>query len=59
MLDQGRTHDNRGDLVEVLDLMAAGKVTPRIETYPLAQVNTVRDRVEAGTVRYRAIVELD
>lgn len=56
---KGATHDNRGDLVEVLDLMAAGKVTPRIETYPLEQVNSVRDRVEAGKVRYRAIVELD
>lgn len=56
---KGSTHDNRGDLVEVLDLMAAGKVTPRIETYPLAQINSVRERVEAGKVRYRAIVQLD
>lgn len=55
---KGSTHDNRGDLVEVLDLMAAGKVTPRIETYPMERINEVRERVEAGKVRYRAIVEV-
>lgn len=55
---KGSTHDNRGDLVEVLELMAAGKVTPRIETYPLEEINSVRERVEAGKVRYRAIVEV-
>jgi D-arabinose 1-dehydrogenase-like Zn-dependent alcohol dehydrogenase len=54
---KGSTHDNRGDLVEVLELMAAGKVTPRIETYPIEEINSVRERVEAGKVRYRAIVE--
>lgn len=56
---KGSTHDNRGDLVEVLDLMAAGKVTPRVETYPLDRIDAVRERVEAGKVRYRAIIELD
>ena len=54
---KGSTHNNRSDLVEVLQLMAAGRVRPRIETYPMAEINEVRKRVEAGQVRYRAILQ--
>lgn len=54
---KGSTHNNRSDLVEVLTLMAAGKVKPRIETYPFAEINDVLARVEAGRVRYRAVLE--
>jgi D-arabinose 1-dehydrogenase-like Zn-dependent alcohol dehydrogenase len=54
---KGSTHNNRSDLVEVLQLMAAGKVKPRIETYPIAEINEVRKRVEASQVRYRAILQ--
>ncbi|WP_371785591.1 alcohol dehydrogenase catalytic domain-containing protein [Streptosporangium subroseum] len=54
---KGSTHNNRADLVEVLSLMAAGKVTPRVETYPFGEINEVLKRVEAGQVRYRAVIE--
>lgn len=56
---KGSTHNNRGDLVEVLHFMAAGKVKPCIEVFPLAEVNNVRQRVEAGKVRYRAVLQHD
>lgn len=55
---RGSTHTSRGDLVDALDLIAAGAVVPRIETYPLEQVNDVRQRVEDGKVRYRAVLEI-
>jgi D-arabinose 1-dehydrogenase-like Zn-dependent alcohol dehydrogenase len=56
---KGSTHNSRSDLVEVLQFMAAGKVKPRIEVFPLAEINDVRERVEAGKVRYRAILRHD
>ena len=37
-------------------LVASGKVKPMIEVYPLVQVNEVRARLEAGQVRYRAVL---
>jgi hypothetical protein len=39
------------------ELAAAGKVKPKIETYPLAKVNEVRERLAAGKVRYRAVLQ--
>ena len=51
----GSTQDDRRDLVEALDLVACGKVRPRVEVYPLDRVNEVRDRLAAGKVRYRAV----
>jgi D-arabinose 1-dehydrogenase-like Zn-dependent alcohol dehydrogenase len=36
--------------------VAAGKVKPMLEVYPFDQVNAVRDRLEAGKVRYRAVL---
>ena len=56
---RGATHNSRADLVEALDLIAAGKVTPRIEAYPFEKINDVRERVEQGSVRYRAAIEFD
>ena len=56
---KGSTHNNRADLVEALNLIAAGKVRPRIEAYPFEKINDVRERVEEGKVRYRAVVELN
>lgn len=44
-------------LHEVLALAARGAVRPRIETYPLARANDVRDRLAAGKVRYRAVLQ--
>ncbi|NUR83478.1 MAG: alcohol dehydrogenase catalytic domain-containing protein [Nonomuraea sp.] len=53
---KGSTHNNRSDLVEVLTYMAAGKVRPVVETYDMEDINDVLQRVEAGKVRYRAVL---
>jgi D-arabinose 1-dehydrogenase-like Zn-dependent alcohol dehydrogenase len=54
---RGSTQDERSDLYEALQLVARGKVKPSIETYPLSQVNEARERLEAGKVRYRAVLQ--
>jgi 2-desacetyl-2-hydroxyethyl bacteriochlorophyllide A dehydrogenase len=54
---RGSSQDERSDLSEALALLAAGKVSPKIETYPLAKANDVRDRLQAGKVRYRAVLQ--
>ena len=54
---RGSSQDERSDLHEALLLVARGKVKPRLETYPLAQVNEVRERLAAGRVRYRAVLQ--
>jgi Zn-dependent alcohol dehydrogenases len=52
---RGSSQDERRDLIEALELVAAGKVKPKLEVYPLDKVNEVRARLEAGQVRYRAV----
>jgi len=52
----GSTQNHRRDLVEALDLAASGKVKPMLEEYPIDRVNEVRERLEAGKVRYRAVL---
>jgi D-arabinose 1-dehydrogenase-like Zn-dependent alcohol dehydrogenase len=53
---RGSSQDERADLYEALQLVAAGKVKPAVETYPLGEVNAVRERLAAGKVRYRAVL---
>ncbi len=53
---RGSSQDERIDLIEALELVASGKVKPMIEVYSLVQVNEVRARLEAGQVRYRAVL---
>jgi D-arabinose 1-dehydrogenase-like Zn-dependent alcohol dehydrogenase len=53
---RGSSQDERSDLVEALELVAAGKVKPRLETYPITKVNEVRERLASGKVRYRAVL---
>ena len=53
---RGSSQDERRDLIEALELVASGKVKPILDVYPLAQVNEVRARLEAGQVRYRAVL---
>jgi D-arabinose 1-dehydrogenase-like Zn-dependent alcohol dehydrogenase len=53
---RGSSQDERSDLVEALALVAAGKVKPRLETYPITKVNEVRERLASGKVRYRAVL---
>ena len=47
---------DRRDLVDALAMVADGRVAPVIETYPLEDHNHVRERLEAGRVRYRAVL---
>lgn len=53
----GSQQCGRGDLVEVLELAAAGKVTPMVEVYRPARINQVMERLAAGKVRYRAVLD--
>src|SRR5262245_25007025 len=53
----GSMQNLRRDLVEALELAAAGKVKPRIEIFPLDRINEARDRLEAGKIRYRAVIK--
>jgi D-arabinose 1-dehydrogenase-like Zn-dependent alcohol dehydrogenase len=55
---RGSTQDERADLAEALAHVASGKVKPRIETYPLERINDVRERLAAGKVRYRAVLQI-
>ena len=53
---RGSSQDERSDLYEALQLTAAGKVKPVVELYPLARANEARERLQAGKVRYRAVL---
>jgi D-arabinose 1-dehydrogenase-like Zn-dependent alcohol dehydrogenase len=48
--------NRRQDLMEVLDLAAREKVRPKLEVYPLADVNKTLQRLIEGKVRYRAVL---
>lgn len=54
---RGLSQDERADLYEALQLLARGKIKPRIEAYPLSKVNEARERLAAGQVRYRAVLQ--
>ena len=54
---RGSSQDERRDLFEALNLVARGKVKPALELYPLDKVNEVRERLAAGKVRYRAVLQ--
>jgi D-arabinose 1-dehydrogenase-like Zn-dependent alcohol dehydrogenase len=54
---RGSSQDERADLHEALALAAAGKVKAKVELYPLARVNEARERLQAGKVRYRAVLQ--
>lgn len=51
------TQGERRDLVDALRLCAAGKVKPLLELYPLEQINHALERLMAGKVRYRAVLQ--
>jgi len=53
---RGSSQDEKSDLVEALSLVAAGKAKPILETYPIAKINEVRERLAQGKVRYRAVL---
>lgn len=52
----GATHHGPQFLAEALGLVAAGKVRPRIETFPAARVADAIARTGKGEVRFRAVV---
>jgi D-arabinose 1-dehydrogenase-like Zn-dependent alcohol dehydrogenase len=53
---RGSSQDERSDLAEALAYVAAGKVKPQLELYPLAKANDVLLRLADGKVRYRAVL---
>ena len=55
---KGSSQNERADLIEVLDLAAAGRIKPVLEVYRLDEVNTVFERLDRGAVRYRAVFDL-
>ncbi len=54
---RGSSQDERADLYEALQLAAAGKVKPVVELYSLERANEARERLQAGKVRYRAVLQ--
>jgi alcohol dehydrogenase len=52
----GSAHNDPADLVDILSLVAMGKVTPELEVYPIDKLNSVLGRLAEGKVRHRAVV---
>ena len=52
----GSAQNDPGDIIDILHLVAAGKVKPWLETYPVRDLNRVLARLEEGKVRHRAVV---
>jgi alcohol dehydrogenase/propanol-preferring alcohol dehydrogenase len=52
----GASHDGPHLLREALDLVAGGKVVPRVETFGADQVNDAVAKTLKGEVRFRAVV---
>lgn len=46
----------RPELVELIALAAAGRITPRVETFPLDRAGEAYDRMRAGTLAGRAVI---
>jgi D-arabinose 1-dehydrogenase-like Zn-dependent alcohol dehydrogenase len=55
----GSKQNNKKDLVDILDLAAKGLVKPMIEVYKLDQIQEVIQKLEAGKVRFRAVVSME
>ena len=59
-LDQkvlGATHNGPEFLREALDIAAAGKVTPLVETFAKEDIAKAVEKVGKGEVRFRAVIE--
>ncbi len=55
----GSAHNNPADLFDIVRLVADGKVKPRLEVYPMEEINRVLVRLAEGKVRHRAVVTQD
>lgn len=54
----GSMQNHRKDLVDILQLAAAGKVKPMVEVYPFEKIATVVQRLDEGKVRLRAVITM-
>jgi D-arabinose 1-dehydrogenase-like Zn-dependent alcohol dehydrogenase len=54
---RGSSQDERADIYEALQHVASGKVKPILELYPLDKANDALERLTAGKVRYRAVLQ--
>ena len=52
----GSAHNDPGDTIDIVHLVADGKVKLWLETYPIGDLNRVLTRLEEGKVRHRAVV---
>jgi len=52
----GSAQNDPADLVDILQLAAAGKVKPVLETYRLDEIASVMVRLAEGKVRHRAVI---
>lgn len=55
---RGSIVGNRQDLAEAIAMAADGKVQATVEPYPLDQVNAVLDKLRAGTIEGRAVLDM-
>jgi alcohol dehydrogenase len=55
----GSAHNDPADLVDILKLVAEGKVKPALESYRFNELNDVMVRLTDGKVRFRAVVLQD
>jgi D-arabinose 1-dehydrogenase-like Zn-dependent alcohol dehydrogenase len=52
----GSAQNDPADLVDIVKLVADGKVKPRLEIYKIDEINRVLGRLVEGKVRHRAVV---
>jgi D-arabinose 1-dehydrogenase-like Zn-dependent alcohol dehydrogenase len=55
----GSAQNDVSDLIDILNLVASGKVKPMLETYRLGEINDVFQRLAEGKVRHRAVLVHD
>jgi D-arabinose 1-dehydrogenase-like Zn-dependent alcohol dehydrogenase len=55
----GSAQNDPADLVDILKLVAKGKVKPVVETYRMDEVNGIIARLMEGKVRHRAVILQD
>lgn len=54
----GSTQNRRADLYDILQLTAKGVIRPMIEEFSLNEIQDVVQRLERGTIRLRAVVNI-
>jgi D-arabinose 1-dehydrogenase-like Zn-dependent alcohol dehydrogenase len=52
----GSAQNDPADLIDIVKLVADGKVKPRLEMYKIDEINSVLARLAEGKVRHRAVV---